>query len=221
MAVDKNRINAPNIIFCEGIDAYFFMIFFLDYLCKKDDFYERFDVKDFGGVTELPRKLKVLLKMPEFDTVQSILVIRDAETSCSDAKREIAKAFASVGFQTPQRPGGISEIHGIKVSYLLFPSLDSNGEENGTLEDLCLKLCDVEDKERIVEDINQFLCTQAELHKFEYPRIHKNRIHMLFSLHDKYVGSKIGEAGKIGLYDWDSELLDYLKSTMRNIAQDD
>lgn len=219
---DNNTINSPHIIFCEGMDEKSFLINYLNYMGERDDYYdERFDVKDFGGISELENRLAALKKMPNFDTVKSILIIRDAETDANTAKLNIKNALEYNGFTMPSRPGVIVEVGGIKISYLLFPYLDGEGKKPGTLEHLCLELASVEDKELILNDVNNLLEKTENEYKLRHPRIHKNQLHTFMSLFDKYAGSKAGEAGKYGLYDWEHPLLAHLKQVLRDIGSDE
>lgn len=43
---------------------------------------------------------------------------------------------------------------------------------------------------------------------------HKSRLHTYFSVNEKYISLKIGEAAKVGAFAWDHEKLDGLKNIM-------
>lgn len=215
----KKEIKEPNIVLCEGNDLYYFMIWYLTHLIEKDQLFKEIWALDFGGVTELKNQIKALMKMPNFNMVKNVLVIRDAETDYKRAKTDIIRAFNANDLSTPSYPGEIIDSgKGFGLSYLLLPSCDDKGEENGTLEDLCLRIIKEEKSENISSKADAYLRDLEENEDMEYPRIHKNRLHVLISSYDKYVGSKVGEAGKIGLYDWDDEHLDYLKDTLHRMV---
>lgn len=84
--------------------------------------------------------------------------------------------------------------------------------------DLCLRILKEENGETISSKADDYLKDLEKNEDMVYPRIHKNRLHVLISSYDKYVGSKVGEARKIGLYDWDDEHLDYLKDTLHRMV---
>lgn len=212
------HIRKPNIIFCEGNDECYFLIYMLEYLCRQDKEYEAFEVKNFGGVNELSRQLKLLKKMPGFDDVKSLIIIRDAEKDFNNAKKEIYSSLNNNELPVPLDPGEICEKDGLKVAYLLFPSLDDCGNKNGTLEDFCLELINKDDKDVVLGDIDEFLDQEHDMRDIFYPRRHKNRLHTYISLYDEYVSCKVGEAGKIGLYDWESTNLDYFKDLMKRMC---
>lgn len=91
------------------------------------------------------------------------------------------------GMSTPKSAGMWQESGGINVGFLLFPQLDSDPIE-GTLEDLCLKII-----------------------KF------KTKLHSFFSLTDRFVGLKIGEAADAGAFDWDSPELEGLRKMITSV----
>ena len=213
---DKTRIQFPNIILCEGRDECSFMINYLSYLIKEDEIFDTIQVIDFGGITDLKRQFKQLIKMPEFSTLQSILIIRDAEHNPEGAKESIHNVLKSNGYEAPVRPGTIAISNGIRIAYMLLPSCDENGDESGTLEDLCLKIISEPDHEGVLGEIDNYLSVMKNGFSKEYPRIHKNKLHLLISSYDKYVDAKAGEAGQRGLYDWQSP---YLKK-MHNLMYD-
>jgi len=218
--VDKNSIKCPNIILCEGKDEWSFLIYYLQYLIKQDPIFDTFQVMDFGGITDLNRQFRQLLKMPGFSIVKTITILRDAEKEPRGAKDSICSTLKSNGYLAPSNPGEIiTESDNIKIAYMLFPSCDDKGDDPGTLEDLCLRIISAPRQKEVLNEIDGYLNTLSEQYEFKYPRIHKNRLHLFISSYDKFVDAKAGEAGQRGLYDWNSKYLEKLKMLLYNIAK--
>ena len=218
--IKKNQeIKKSNIILCEGRDVTSFIINYLGFLIKKDGIFDEIQAMDFGGIAELTDQIGTLVKMPSFSMVRSVLIIRDAERDYTKAKANIKGTYDSFGVAMPGKPGEIVMFNDqVKTSYLLLPSLDDIGEINGTLEDLCLELIMAENHEAIQGEVENYLKILQNEMGMKYPRIHKNKLHLMISSYDKYVDAKAGEAGQRGMYDFDSPKLDYLKDTMRRMS---
>ena len=212
---DNKSIKCPNIILCEGMDAWSFLVNYLDFLVKKDTIFDTIQVIDFGGIKDLKRQFRQLTKMPGFSVVKSILILRDAEKDSQGAKESIRSTLLNSGFKAPEGPGQVVDgKNGPSIAYMLFPSCNEIGEENGTLEDLCLKIISESNSDEIREEVDKYLSVMKGKYSMEYPRIHKNILHLMISSYDKYVDAKAGEAGQRGMYDWDSIHLRKLRDLM-------
>ena len=71
---NKKEFTVPNIILCEGADATYFMIKYLEYLRKKEDGFEPFMAVDFGGNDELKNFLSYIKGYSGFNKVASVLI---------------------------------------------------------------------------------------------------------------------------------------------------
>ncbi len=103
-----------------------------------------FDVKDFGGVDELHRYLKTLVRQQEFrKKVRRLGIVRDAETSDEPAKtagrafQSVQSALENAGLPVPDKPAEFAESRGPDagrpaVAVLILP----DGDRQGTLETL-------------------------------------------------------------------------------------
>lgn len=83
----NTQILKPNLIICEGRDEQEFLIKYLNSsaLSAVPGFSNDIQVIDFGGNSELARKLNILKNMENFDSLTSLLIIRDAETNAESA----------------------------------------------------------------------------------------------------------------------------------------
>lgn len=211
--------DAPNLILCEGADAHRFLIWFLDFCKKNDSRFNTFRVYDFGGNNDLKRYLRLMTQWDDFKSiVTSLCVIRDAETDASAACQSIHDAFTGAGLAAPATPcspasDAGAKHSGIRTGFLLFPSCCAT-LQNGTLEDLCLRILAKEDAEGVLSDADKAL----EPYEESLPRLHKNRLHAYFSLTDAFVGDKIGEAAQKQAFRYDGPEIASLKSFLLNMA---
>lgn len=203
----------PHLILCEGIDAYYFMIWFLDDVKKQQQQFSSFKVYNFGGIKQLTAYLASLTKMEEFeDVAKSITIIRDAETDATGTCRSIQYSLRSLGFAVPDSPcvpkkDTTVSYPDITTGFLLFPTC-SEKIENGTLEDLCLNILQKENASSILDNVDKAL--ESCNTKFSCP--HKNRLHTFFSFTDEYVSLKLGEAARCKAFSYDTPEIESLKN---------
>lgn len=208
-----STISKPHLIFCEGADEFWFLVHFLNSAELKETssfFSNDIQVINFGGNEDLPQKLEVLTVSPGFSSVKSLLIIRDAERNAEQAVSQIVRSLERLQLPAPRHPG-VWESGKIKVGFLLFPACNNSASE-GTLEDLCLSVLKDADSSAAIEEIRTFIARLKSEHHRPFPREQKNQLHTYFSITDKYVGMKIGEAAKAHAFDWNSYKLQYFKT---------
>ena len=105
----------------------------------------------------------------------------------------------------------------MKIAYLLFPSL-TDDPTNGTLEDLCASILSESSSNNILKKVDDFFITLENHQLRTFPHKFKSRIHTYFSITDKYVSLKIGEAADAGAFDWESDEFNYIKSLLREVT---
>ena len=201
------------LILCEGADAYYFLVSFLNSGVPTPDKHlsEDIQVINFGGINDLQNFLLVLRGMDGFEDVTNILIIRDAEKDYCAAVQSVISSLNNAGFDAPNSPMKWEKVNNIKIGYLLFPSCN-NIEESGTLEDLCLNIL-VDDKlKEKMNDINVFLDNCSKNYGEKYPRKYKNKLYLYLNSSDKYVGLKVGEAAKVGAFNWNAKELQNLRN---------
>ena len=223
MPKDKNGIKisaeTPHLIICEGADAYYFIIWLLDFFIKSDSSFDVFCAYNFGGISELKQYLDILAKTDGFNKiVRSLCVIRDAEKDAAAACQSIQGVFRDLGFAVPQKPcsrtaEGSKKYPNIPTGFILFPSCDAT-PRNGTLEDLCLEILAKEGAASVLSDAE----TALEPYKAQLSRPHKNLLHTYFSLTDEFVSLKIGEAAQSRAFCLDGPKINSLKSFLLRMA---
>lgn len=106
----------------EGNDQRNFFEAFINHLAI-----ENIQVQNFGGVDELRSFLLALADAPNFhETVRSIDIVRDAETSATGAFQSVQTSLANAGLPVPGSPGkrtGASPI----VTALILPDENRQG----------------------------------------------------------------------------------------------
>lgn len=210
----------PNLIFCEGADAKYFLVWFLDHAKQQTPAFSCFRVYDFGGITALTQYLRNIARTDDFKKiVKSLCIIRDAEKDASGACQSILGALRDNKFAVPDGPFTIkkdsaSNYPHIVTGFLLFPSCSAK-LENGTLEDLCLRMLAKPDFDVILADADSALSRYSA----QLPRLHKNRLHTCFSLTNEYVSLKIGEATKARAFSFQGKEMNALKSFLMQMAE--
>ncbi len=222
MAPVKQEIHAgmQHLLLCEGLDAQNFLIYYLNssVFSSYSALQQTVQVVDFGGIRQLSTAINAWKNMEGFENIKSLLVIRDAEASATDAAQSVKDAFKKAALPPPDGPNSLFKGSAISTGFTLFPSCDKL-PQNGTLEDLCLNILQ-EKESRILEEIEVFMNKLGQEKLREFPHRFKTKLHTYFSLTDKYVSLKIGEAAKAGAFDWTSPKLNSLRGFLISIVQD-
>ena len=207
-----NSEEHPCLLLCEGVDEKNFLIWYLNnYLSKQSRVFDNIQICDFGGNEELPKKLTLLPAVAGFENIKAIGIIRDAEGDATGAEESIRNCLTTIDIST---------------SYYLLPGKNVNGQwQNGTLEDLSVKILKkffgVNElaSEKILHLADEFLSEVERTRGCRFTRKHKNLLHTVFSSTDKLVTTKIGEAAKMGAFDWESDYLNDLRQFLFELAQ--
>lgn len=213
----KLKAEYPYVIICEGKDEYAFLLAYLDYLERNDEsFIDCHNVINFGGITDVSQGLKNLKMYSKYEDMKGFLIIRDAEQDAKAAIDSVKQHVRQVWGLELDDTGRIKvSSDGMKVGFYLLPGMDANGNfENGTLEDLCLRIIDSDngDVKEILSSAEKHMDELCKIRGKQFTWPHKNRLHLYFSSTDKYVGAKVGEATKWGAFDLSSSKLNQLKS---------
>jgi hypothetical protein len=221
-------LDHPHLLLCEGVDAKYFLIWFLRHLIDlsgENSNYDDFQVDDYGGITELRSYLKLLPSRSGFadstNTAKSITIIRDAENDASAASKSVSDALRDCNFAVPSEPCNIStpsnEQHKVNVAYTLFPAFNSVSI-GGTLEDLCLNTLSHTNKDTLLK-IADGAVSSVAVQVRAFSREHKNKLHMYLSLTDEYVGLKIGESAKAKAFDFSASNMAPLKELLDRVCK--
>ena len=204
--IQNVTIEKPKLILAEGRDAELFLVW------ARDTYLERGDVQiiDFGGINQLPPFLLNLPNMENFDKVESLMIVRDAETDAKVAAQSITNAMERAKLPVPPEPFTFTSNGPLKTAFVLFPGPDAI---RGTLEDLCL---------RTVENAALMTCasdylTCAKEQGIEHNRPHKNKLHTYLSGTKEYVGLPIGRASQKGAWNYEHTAMKPFKDIIQEM----
>lgn len=203
------QISEKKVILTEGADTYYFCIWA----------YQAFNatgiqVLDFGGIKDLKKYLKNLTLLSGYENVETIVIVRDAETDSRAAVNSITSALRNANLSVLGKPCEFAG-NAPKVAYVVFPGFTEDAEGNqslldGTLEDLCLELVK---EDEIFECVNQYIqCLESK--RQDVRRLHKTKLHTYLAGKNDFVGLKIGEAARVGAWDWSHAKLEPFKQVI-------
>lgn len=212
MSSDKNkkiRIERSKLLLVEGKDAERFSF----YACET---YrpETIQVLDFGGIRDLTKFLSGFKLFPDYEKVETIVILRDAEKNALSAVDSIKSSLKKEGFAVPKKPCEFTS-SSPRIAYMVLPGFgkDIEGKDflpAGTLEDLCIEIVN---NDPIIECVDQYLqCVQYKNSKLAHP--HKAKLHAYLAGKNEYVGLKIGEAAKARAWDWEHQKLKPFKQVI-------
>lgn len=215
---EKELIHKKHLILCEGMDEWKFLVRYLNSSALEEIpfFSEDIEVFDFGGNENLSNYLTAFKGIEGYSDAVSLLVIRDAELDAQKAARQVQNALRTNGLEVPDVQGQWT--NGIpKTCFLLFPALGTE-ECPGTLEDLCLTILDETAAETPLEEIDAFVEHLEQDRGQTFSHRHKTRIHTYFSVNNRFVSMKVGEAADAGAFNWSHPNLEPLKDCLSKMV---
>ena len=156
-------------------------------------------VQQCGGYGNLRRFLRTLTADPDFDEVESLAVVADADTNRMGRQLSIQAALSDAGLPAPSAPLQFASQDGIKVTYLVVP----HGLEGKMLEDVCLASVNSDAAMDCVKEY--FECLNRE--GASTPRqvwISKAKVHAFLASRDD-PALRIGEAADGGVWQFDDD----------------
>ena len=215
----------PLVIICEGKDDQIFLNYFIKHLEIDNDLgiddYNIIPVNGLGNLQEFTKKCK---EYSNYNYVKSLLFIRDADNDAERAVKSIQNHIATIWNVNLDYIGDFqTDKDNVKIGFFIMPGLNENKIfRNGTLEDLCTDILNIEEKSinssDIIFQVNNYIKNIENLRTKNFKTPHKNRLHLCFSSTDKFVGSKIGEAAKKGAFNFHSDKLDRLKELILKMS---
>lgn len=96
------------------------------------------------------------------------------------------------------------------TAFTLLPACNTNPIP-GALEDLCWEILKDKHASNMRKDVLGFIDNIKSNYGTISTHEHKSRLHTYFSVNEKYISLKIGEAATAGAFAWDSEKLNGLR----------
>ena len=147
---EQTRIEEPIQLLVEGKDQ----LNFFEAFIRRVELQSHMQVRNFGGVNQLRSFLLALVDSPEFETVVSVGIVRDAEDCAESARQSVTDSLRNAGLPAPGDALGRDD--GPTVQILVLPGA---GSEAGMLETL---LCRSFADKPVNDCINGFLdCADA------------------------------------------------------------
>ena len=151
-------------------------------------------VQQCGGYGNLRPFLSTFTAAPDFDDVESLAVVADANANRSGRRLSIQGALSNAGLPAPSAPLQFASQGGIQVAYLVVPH-DSEGT---VLEDVCLSSVSVDAAMNCVDEyfnclIRESASTPREVH------LSKAKVHAFLASRDD-PALRIGEAADRGVW---------------------
>ena len=199
------KIEKSKLILVEGTDATYFMIWALQAIdcCR-----EEIQVMNFGGNSDLKSFLQILKLDDNFSEVTDILIFRDAENNPVGAQDSVVNSLRSVGYELREKkPFKTEKFIRTRIGFGIFPGAISGAQDLstiGTLEDLCLRMIS---DEGLLDFANETL-EQAKSAGFNFSKVHKTKLYLYLALKDGCQGLKLGEAAKVGIWNWRSKFFE-------------
>jgi len=202
-------LNKNKLLLVEGKDE----INFFKALCKYlsiDDI----QIIETGGKEKLKSELPAILLMRNFENVESIAVIQDADNSLDSAVDSIKYLLSKQKLPVPEGHTSFKTNSGMKCGIFIMPG----NRESGMLENLVLDTVDghlvkiVSDK--YIDALRIKLTADSTL---KFPKNeHKARLHAYLAGMEKHVSS-LGLATQKGYFNLDSEHLNDIKTFLQSI----
>ena len=198
----RSPITYAKVLLVEGRDVFEFFKALLRHLSLLTEI----EIRNFGGVNQLPTYLRTLTVTPGYSEVTSLAIIRDAEMDLDTAFKFVGSSLRQAGLSVPQQPGG-QVIGQPKISIFLLPDCLNPG----MLETLCLQAISSDPVMPCVEQY--FQCVQAQT-GLELNNPSKAHLHTFLSSKPE-PGLLLGQAAHRGYFPWDSPVFDRLKQFLR------
>jgi hypothetical protein len=162
------------------------------------------DIQDVGGKDNFKNSMPILTRIPGFNEVEAIAIVRDADGSCRSAFDSIKGILKENGLLPPGKPGKFSQGNP-KVGVFIMP----DNRNSGMLEDLCLET--VKDEEGM-ECVNRFIeCANQLENPPKNKDISKAKVQAFLAIMPG-VFDMVGLGAKKKYWDFDSATLEPLKN---------
>ena len=202
--VQPKQIENTRQLLVEGNDSRNFFEAFAKHLRLSDTF----QISDFGGVDELRDFLDAFVMMPDFGTVRSIGIARDAEQDENAALRSVRSSLGNADLPMPTEVGKQSA-GSPTVRVLILPG----GGEKGMLETL---LCRTFVNQEVNRCIDEFFTCASDLPGVSICRSDKARAHAYLAT-TKNPHHSVGVAAKSGVWDLDHEAFDDIRAFLASL----
>jgi hypothetical protein len=164
-------------------------------------------VQNFGGVNELPAFLKQFVVAPNFtQTVDAVVVIRDAETDARGALQSVCGALGRAGLIVPAAAEAFEGTRP-RVAVMILPDASTRG----MLETVCLSAVE---HDLVMPCVREYLACVAKSGSSPPSNTEKARLHTFLSSRPE-PGLLVGQAAHAGYFPWGSPAFDAMKRLLK------
>ena len=188
----------------EGNDPRNFFEAFVEHLSLAN-----IQIQNFGGMSELGGFLRALVNAPGFQTVQSLGIVRDAETSAGGAFQSVQSALRNAALSVPDSPAERTDTSPA-VTVLILPG----DNRQGMLETL---LCESFADDPVEECIDDFFKCVESLPDVSIERADKARARAYLTTKPNPHFS-VGVAAKNDYWDLDHSVFSTVRDFLQMIA---
>jgi hypothetical protein len=207
----KNQIRKSKLLLVEGNHEKDFFDAWLKFL-KRDDI----QVMTFEGKTSFKRFIRLIVKQSEFQSVVSILIIRDADNDSKSAFDSIRGNLKNIGLPFPENTWTFTQDTTPKVGIAILPSEG----KNGALEELLLQIVVgdpiLEKSYKFVDDAIITLNETGYRNPPSFHRLGKARIHAFLATFE-YPDRDQGKSALAGIWDFQHGSLDPLRAILEEL----
>ena len=209
MNTTPKRIHKKKLLLVEGKDE---EVFFTE-LFKKTDIQDT-QIISSGGKQQFKKIFPGIINTPDFDKLQSLAVIQDADKDPSAAFESICSVLSKNKMKPPNQQGVFTD-DTPRIAVFTIP----DGKNTGKLESLCLSTVK---SEPVMDCVDSFMdCveqqSQSGAGKYKSPKDkHKARCKAFLSAMEEDISS-LGIATQKKYWDLDSEKLQPLKSFLKQL----
>ena len=180
------------------------------------------EIDSYNGKDKLRNDLAERVRNPDFQTVASLGIVRDADNSSQSAFESVRGSLRRADLPVPDAPATPIERDGLRVSVLILPPDDDKGE----LENVCLNSIESAADLQCVE--TYFDCLSKVEPLISANHLAKARLHSYLAAGPVYAtqgnesarrrpGLRLGEAAEAGVWDWSSPAFDRVVEFLRNL----
>ncbi len=201
---DDPRIEQPKQLFVEGNDDARVFASLSRYLGIQD-----VQIWQCGGYEKIRGVLRTVTGLDDFDLVNSLAIVADANSSRSSRIQSIQSALSNAGLPSPTGPLEIASDGRLSVTYLVVP----HNRDTGMIEDVCL---DSVSDDPAMDCIDRYFECISEVNTPGPRQVwsSKARLHAYLASRDR-PDLRIGEAAERGVWRFEDAAFDPLKDLLR------
>lgn len=170
---------------------------------------DKIQILPIGGKTKLRENLKALAASNNFNTINVLAVIRDADDDHAGAFKSVCDAISGIGLTPPADQLVLTNSKPF-IGIMILPKPDENGE----LEDVCINSLLNKPEMECIE--NYMNCVSQKTKRI-LPNLSKSKIYTYIAGSNE-PELRLGEASEKGLFNWDDPAFDLVKSFLKLIA---